>query len=433
MRLREIIQERRIDEAAPLVAGLSIPAILGFVSAAITAYSVFELYQFINKYQENPEDLSDDDWGNVFIYIALVAVPVFAKLGKPLLMKMMPISMRKYGGSYVKKKILDRLAKDKKASDKKYGPGARQGKSPEDQKVMRAKNIAMIKKANESAKKRLSKVSKTPLYDAIVSGLTAGIFGKLFMDYWSKYDLLNEQYKAVSAGDLSDFEGMDEDAAKKEIVARRDRLVGELSIAVSAVIGPLVVAKKIKLFGALFGYVPKGGKFVKGVLNLAADGVAAVTKIFGIGLAALIQTETGKKLLESQIVQGITGLAGTTVVANYELLLNLAEIAGNAAGVDVSGATDAMKPTIQSPAGSPTSAAASSAASQKQLQIMMDPKNNNIKFIDGKQVTGPDGYVLNNIPNTIVDIRRKARAFGIEDPFNSLKFDPNKQYTNLTL
>lgn len=427
MKVNEIVREERLDEALPLIAGLSIPVVLGYISAAITAYSVFEVYQFVKAYSENPEDLTEDQWGDLFVDVAIAAVPAFVKLGKPAILKLIPRSWRNWGGRWIRDKINAKLLKDKAGILKKYGPAAQRGKTPEEIRKLQARRRLELAKADKKAQEKLSKVSKTPVYDAITSGLSTGIVAKLFVDYWTKFEDLTEQYKKVQAGDLSDFEGMTKEQALQKITMDRDKLVGELTVSVGAVIAPLALASKIKLFGALFGKIMPGGKYVAGVIQLPANAIAAFAKTGGASIAAFLQTESGQKLLENQLVQVITTTTGAAVTSAYNAFLDMAELVGNKVGVDVSKATAALRPTIQSPTAS-AGPGTGSAATTNKLAITSDPKNGNIKFIDGKQVTGPDGYVLTSIPNAIRDIRRKADAAGIPDPFGQLQFDPNKQY-----
>lgn len=427
MKVNEIVREERLDEAAPLIAGLSVPVILGYISAAMTAYTALEIYQFVQKYQENPEDVSEDEWGDIFVDIAIAAVPAVAKLGKPMILKMLPRSWKNWGGKWIRDKINAKLLKDKAGILKKYGPAAQRGKTPEEIRKLQARRRLELAKADKKAKEKLSKVSKTPIYNAITSGLSTGIVAKLFVDYWTKFEDLTAQYQKVQAGDLSDFEGMTKEQALQKITMDRDKLVGELTVSVGAVVAPLAIAGKMKLFASLFGTIKPGGKFVAGLIQLPANAIAAFAKTGGASIAAFLQTDSGKKLLENQIVQFITTTTGTAVVGAYEAFLDMAELVGNKMGVDVSKTTAAMRPTIQNPAygAGPTTGAASTGA---KLAITSDPKNANIKFIDGKQVTGPDGFVLTSIPNAIRDIRRKADAYNIPDPFTQLKFDPAKQY-----
>ena len=114
----------------------------------------------------------------------------------------------------------------------------------------------------------------------------------------------------------------------------------------------------------------------------------------------------------------------------YEGLLELIKFAGNAVGLNAA-AVDTLKPNIPTAQRATQSANSGQSQSSKRLQLMMDPKNNNIKFVNGHQVTGPDGYLLNYIPNTINDIQNIAKAFDLPNPIEQLKRDPNKQYTGL--
>lgn len=435
MHVNEIVREEKLDEALPAIAGLSAPVILGYISAALTAYSAVQIYQFINKYQENPDDLSEDEWGNVFIDIAFAAVPAFARLGKPLILKMIPKRAKNWGGNWIKRKINQKLAKDQSKILKKYGPNAQKGRNPSEVKKLRARRRLELSKAKQRANQKLNSIKKTPIYDAVLSGLTAGIFGKLFLDYWEKRELLNEQYTRVNQGDLTGFDNMTKEQALQKIIDDNNKLVGELSIAVAAALTPLAAPKLVRLFGSFFGTLAPGGRYIKGAANLAANAITPLSRALatgGAGLAAFMQTDTGRKILETQIVQAITTMSGTVANSTYTALLNIGEYIANAAGVDASRVTNAMRPTI--PAGQAAGQASTGVSTaQNRLQIKVDPRNQNIKFIDGKQVTGPDGYVLNTIPNIVRDIRRMARSTNQPDPFTQLQFDPNKQYTNLAL
>lgn len=434
MLVNEILREKRLDEIAPFViGGLTIPVILGYISAAVTAYTVIEIYQFINKYQENPDEITDDDWGDISIDIALAAVPALGKLGKPLILKMIPTWIKKKLGDFTKNAVLKKLNAEKADISKKYGAATYAGKTPAQIKQIKTKRRLALAKANQKAKQKLNKIKQTSVYNAILNGMAAGIFGKLFLDYWEKHELLVEEYNQVTNGDLSNYEGLTQDQALQKIADKRNKLVGELTIAVSAVITPLAAPKALKLFGVFFGKILPGGKFVKGAFDLPANLLAKYTQLGVAGaasLAAFIQTETGKNLLSNTVVTAITQLAGNFTTGLYNSLLNVLDSLLSRVGINLP--MDKLKPTIKNPTlTKPPPPGNVSMANA--LQIKSDPKNPNVKYIDGKQVTGPDGYVLNTIPNTVRDIRLKARAFKLQDPFTQLKFDPNKQYTNLQL
>jgi hypothetical protein len=47
---------------------------------------------------------------------------------------------------------------------------------------------------------------------------------------------------------------------------------------------------------------------------------------------------------------------------------------------------------------------------RKDFAITESQSNKNIKFIMGQQVTGPDGFMLNNIPNVVRNINESIKA-----------------------
>jgi hypothetical protein len=162
MKVHQIITERQqLNEFVPVVlGGLGFAGAMSVIGAFITGMSLIEIYRTLSKYNENPDSLSDDDWDNVFMDIALLALPGAARLGKAALVKMLPRSVIRKGSAAVRKKVYEKLAKEKKAADTKYGSAAQAGKTPQQAAKMQQKLNKISTKAKAKAQAELLKMQQ---------------------------------------------------------------------------------------------------------------------------------------------------------------------------------------------------------------------------------------------------------------------------------
>jgi len=104
MKAHEIVSPReKLTELVPLLAGIGIGGMITAISYGIAAFSAYELYKFFEKYNEDPDKLSDEDWQDAFIDLSLLFVPAIAKLGKNALVRLIPNSWQRKGGEWLKK------------------------------------------------------------------------------------------------------------------------------------------------------------------------------------------------------------------------------------------------------------------------------------------------------------------------------------------
>ena len=137
MKVHQIVSERTesLNEAVPLViAGIGIGTIITAISVGMSAWSAYEIYKFIGKYNQDPEAITDDEWNDLFIDAVLLFTPGFAKYGKAGILKLIPKSWQFRGGKWRNKTVMERLAKLKQTSKaiekinlKKYDPNSKVG------------------------------------------------------------------------------------------------------------------------------------------------------------------------------------------------------------------------------------------------------------------------------------------------------------------
>lgn len=436
MKVNEIIAEERLDEALPLIAGIAVPAILTAISAFLAGLTIMDAYKLISKYNEDPASVTDDQWDNLFIDVALLAVPALGRLGRPIIVKMIPNKLKSMGGKWIRDKVQAKLSKDIAKSDAKYGAAARAGKSPEVAKAMRAKNIAAIKTAKEVAAKRaataLAKLKDDAIFNRIGKYFGIGVATAFVAKYWNTIADIEEQIK-LRNGDPENletplFKDMEKSAANAKAQELKNKAVGELTLAIGAALAGAAVAKKVEFFGELFGRALPGGKYVKGIFTVPANVTAAIIRMSGPGLAMFMQTDSGRKLLETQAVQAITSTVGSVVNSGLDLIVSGAEIVANMMGIDISKQTDKLKSNIQDPMTNQTPMAAHK--DPYGLAVTTDPKNPKVKMVGGHIVTdATTGYLLNNIPGLLSRLKEKAAAFKVPNPIDTLEKDPKKQYS----
>ena len=118
MKAHQVVAHReKLTELVPLLAGIGIGGMITAISYGIAAWSAYELYKFFEKYNEDPDQLSDDDWADAFIDLCLLFVPAVAKLGKGALVRLIPKSWQRKGAEWLKKTAYGR-AKEYYAAEK---------------------------------------------------------------------------------------------------------------------------------------------------------------------------------------------------------------------------------------------------------------------------------------------------------------------------
>jgi len=433
MKVHQIISERQqLNEFVPVVlGGLGFAGAMAVIGAFITGMSIIEIYRTLSKYNEDPNSLSDDDWDNVFLDIALLALPGAARLGKGALVKMLPRSVVRKGSAAVKKNIFDKLAKEKAAAKNKYGAAAQAGKTPQQAAKMQQKLTKVTDKAKAKA---AAKIKGFP--PKVWNAITVGIGAKYAIEYWEKLSELEDQYERWVAGDrTTELFGSLEDKAAVDKLAfeERNRLIGQLVIGVGAAVGGLTAAKATQVMGNMFGAGVKAGtgsKIAGGLISLTAGPAALLIKYAGPGLTLFLSTETGQKAIGSVYVDWIVSGLGNITAKTMDLIYD--GIDALAQKVGISGATDKLRSPIKDPnadkensSGKVTPAMLDKTPAK--MRVSTDPSNPKIKLVGGVKITDENGFqaVGDNYLNII---KKEAAALNLPDPTAGIAKKPGVNY-----
>lgn len=416
MKVNEIVREERLDEALPLIAGLSIPMILSAVAAGLKAMSVYEMYDVLSKNNYDIDNMSEDEQTRLFVDFIILFVPGGGSFANATIMKILPAWVKQRGAKMVRDKLVPLaydLRKMKNDNRKKYAD--RLGTSPS----QAAKNQKALKKANKKAdsdyraagKQLAAEKLKDVAYPVI--GILAAM--PLVYTYYGKLDELDKQYSAHKEGDTTTeiFGDMDHTQAWKTYNDLRNKYIGELTIGIGAALARTPIGKKVEAFSKL---IP--------IIKWPAAIGARLLKIGGPALTVLMQTEQGQQFLSNAVVEMITKGVGALTSGTINILAQGLDIALGAVGVD-SNLQQYTKPQAPHP----------SATVSRQdrldiygLKIYANKSNPNIKYIGGQQVTGPDGYLKNNIPNIVKNIANRAKGAGVANPLDQIQKNPNLTY-----
>lgn len=427
MKVNEIIAEDRLDEALPIIGGIGLAGALTLISAALTGWSIFEIAQKTSKYADDPNSLNDDDWDGLFLDVALLVVPGFAKLGRAALVKLMPKSVLRWCGGWLRKRVLDRLVKERKTNRAAYDKAM--NKSPSPQKAADLKRKMATKNAKAASKAKAT-VDKFP--DKVLNFINYGIGAAVAYDYWEKIYDLEDQWERYLAGDRTTYMFGDEpnnDKAYQQALEKRKRYLGELTASIGAAIAALPAARVVGALGKAFGSVTTGvtgSTLAGGLVKLTGDAAANLIKYAGPGLALFLQTDTGKKFLQNSFVDTIVSGAGTITDATLKLAYDGIDALAKKVGID--SATAGLRSKIKDPNEDPLKADPTLLdKTPSKMKVQKDPSNPKIMYIGGVQVTDADGYqaVGNNYLNSIKD---DARALKMPDPTAGIPKKPGKTY-----
>lgn len=430
MKVSHIIAERKqLNEFVPLIAGLTVAGVIEAISLAITAWSIYDIYKFIGKYNEDPEKITDEEWKSLWIDAILIAVPVVGRMGKPALIKLLPESVVAKGGKWMKTRIVDLIAKKggAKAAEKGAAAAEKGAAKAATKEIQVGKYKFQVTKAAEEAGRKKFLGLSPVLQDVLKWGVTA----EFAANYYMQIAELEDQYQKCVAGDKTTaiFGDMPKEQAFQKANSMRNKLVGEAVIGVGLSVG--VASKAFGLLGSVgkwIGQTVGGGKYSPGgaVLGLVggapgklAAGIAKIIEggpIRNAALLAFLQTPMGKKFLELSVVDALTSSAGAITTSVIDLGVEALE----AAGVAV---PDAVKTKITDPS-SPEDKAA---AADQVTNVQKKPSNPKVIFINGVQISDENGFqaVGDKMMN---DIRADAKALGKPDPTVGIKKDPNKKY-----
>jgi len=421
MKVNEILREQRLDEIAPLaLAGMAISAVI----AGLKVMSVVEIYNVLSKNGYDIDNMTEDEKIRLFVDFIIMFVPGGGRFTNEVIMRILPDAVKRRGAKMVGDKLTPmahELRKMKNANRKKYAdkPGTSAAQS--------AKNQKSLTKANKKLDSQYSAVGKQLAAEKLKDGAYNIIGGIAVLPlaylYYGKLDELDTQYQAHKGGDTTTaiFGQMTADAAFAEYNKLRNKYIGELTIGVTSALSRSPVAKLAEAFTKIVGKTPLVGGLIKLPLVLATR----VAKVGGPALAIMMQTEQGQKFLSNTVVEFITRGVGAITNATVNLLTSALDAALGAAGID----SNLNKFTKgQDPSPEVGKAASGEAGRASRLAITSDPKNPNIKYISGQQVTDADGFLKNNIPNVLRNIGDTASGLGIPNPVQQLKKNPSLSY-----
>jgi len=424
--LREIITPstpRQLDEALPMLAGLTIPAILSAISTFMLGLSLMDIYAFVKKYNQDPNALTDEDWQNVFFDVAFAAVPLLGRAGRSIA-GMMPAAVRKKAGDWMRGRIAERLRKDLEKNDLKYGAvpqGNAVGQLAKDR--LAKKHAAGVTRANRRADRRLARLqNQTKIWSVIGWGVAVDVI----RDYYYKMSDLETQYQQYVGGDRETQ--LFGDRPPSEAYALADQLrtkyVGELGVMVATSVASMTVARRVKAFGALVGGILGNGTLGQGLVKISSGLAAAIVAAGGPGIAVFLQTETGQKLMADAMVSLIVNPLAKMATVTWDAAIPVLQLVANQ--------TD--HPEVAAQLGSVTTniKRTEPAAPSNSMRAVSSKTNPLAKYVDGSLVTDPaTGYLLHNIPAFLTDIRDKARVRGLPDPLANIPRDPNKDYAGI--
>ena len=417
MKVYQIISERKqLNEFLPvLLGGLTIAGVIEAVGLAMAAWSIYDIYKFISKYNEDPAAISDSEWNDLWIDAILLAIPMGAKLGKPAIIKMLPESVVAKGGKWMKTRVIDLI--EKKGGKAAAKAGTKAAKT----EVAVGKTTMEVTKVAEAAGRKKF-LGLSPLVQDI---LKWGVTAEFALNYYTQIAELEDQYQKCIAGDKTTaiFGDDSKEAAYAHANKIRAKLIGEVVLGVGVSLG--VTSKAVGLVGSLGKWITTAvtgsttaGKLVASPATLGAWLIKLVEggPLRNAALLAFLQTPYGKQFLETSVVELITGTVGGVTAATLDLGVK----AMSAVGIEAPAAvktkiTDPRSPEDQASAADPTT------------NVQKNPTNPKIRYVNGVQISDENGYqaIGDKMMN---DIRADAVAVGKPDPTAGIKKDPNKKY-----
>jgi hypothetical protein len=410
MKVYDIISEEKeqLNEFVPLlIGGLTIGGILTAINIGMSAWGAYDIYKFIEKYNDDPEKITDDEWGELFIDAALLFAPVLGKIGRAGFVRLLPKSWIVKGGAWFKEAML-----------KLYAKAATTGLAGAD----RIKVLKAIAKESRTAAATANKTVKE-LGTAWKVLQTIGVSYEAY-DFYTKQAALEEQYAKFKAGNkTTKIFGSSTDTDAEEIYLNtRRQLLGELTVAIGGIVGGWAVGKTVSFMGAIVGKTPIIGKG----LQMSSEMIAGVARMMGntsVYIPLFMATDAGKKFLETGVLHTILQTIGGT----EQVLLNLLGKALKEAGLTkIANAISTSEP--------PNSVKAKDAETEKYIKTGQgDPEFRKQTvgkkvYIGGVQVTDDDGYQLPNFENHFKDLQDKAKIAGEPDPTAGIPKKPGVNY-----
>lgn len=413
MKVYDIISEEKeqLNEFIPLlIGGLTIGGILTAINIGISAWGAYDIYKFIEKYNDDPEKITDDEWGELWIDAALLFAPVLGKLGRGVFVRLVPKSWIAKGGAWLKESIL-----------KIYAKSATKGLTGS-QRIKALKAIAKESKTAAAAAQKSIKALGTAW--KIIQTLGIGVVG---YNYWLELSALDEEFKKFKSGDKSTkiFGNSTDSDAYDIYLDLHAKILGELTVAVGGFVGGMAVGKVVGFLGNFLGKTPIIGGLLQAPLAIAS-GLAKVMGNTSVYIPLFMATDAGKKFMESGIITLITKGIGHMEQGAIDLLAKALEELGVSKNI-----TDKIPGKTEAP---PDSVKANDAATDNYIKTGQgDPafrKQTVGKkvYVGGVQITDDNGYQLPNIENLIKDIQDKAKIAGEPDPTAGIPKKPGVDY-----
>jgi hypothetical protein len=416
MKVNEILSEKQLNEALPVIAGIGLSTIFTTVTAFALGYSAFELYKLMTNYNEDPDSVTDDQWGDMFFDLALLAIPAVGRLGKAGVMKLVPAKVKRQIGKRFKAKILPKL------------------------KAQRAKNLSKAKNAKQLVKARQvnqkirlaakNRVQNFP--KQLTNALSIGVATQYAVEYWEKMLDLEDQYKRYKDGDMTTeyfLDDPDKANAHQKYLELREIILGELVVGIGFAVGGIATAKAASFLGQVFGTAAgaaTGMSLVGGLVKLPFDVASKLIQVTGPGMTLFLQTETGKLVLQNVLVQSITQGIGKLTSEALSLIGKTLDSLGMKSTAKT--VTPSAPPPGVDTEKKPHPYTAGNVSSAPQLRVYVNPSDKNDVRINNVRVTDKDGYLDPDMAPTIKKIGLTAQSYGLPDPTKQIPKNPNATY-----
>jgi len=446
MKVYEILERKQINEVAPaaVIAGIGIGTIVSAISVGMAAWGAYDIYNFIKQYGDDPESVTEEQWGELFIDAALLFTPGLARLGRRAVARLFPDAAKKWGGNWIREHVIKKHREARRKAKEKYDREMRNARTPEGRAAAKKRYEERKAKAKKAAETGLSNLPRYAL-EAVSLMFTANYL----REWYEKYKLLEIEYQACLDGDkTTKFGDAGPEEAYELLQRERIALLGEASAVIAVQFGLLnKVGAFFKIVGGVLG---KGAGYAVGGRQLAAitelvgklpgGTVQAAAKLFDgsparkIAFTTFVQMPEAQKLA-SYLTGGFLDLPvrtlrdwlGMTTDTAIGILNAGLEAAGEKLGVTAPQILPGPKP----PAADPDDPASATSPDDKYgvaMKVQRNPQNPKIIYVDGVQITDAEGYqdVMNS---TLDDIKNRANLLGRPDPTAGIPKRPGRDYT----
>jgi hypothetical protein len=440
------VKEDRLDEVIPIIAGLSIAGVISAISVVLAAMSFVDIIKFIGKYNEDPSKISEDEWNDLFIDVALLAIPGVAKLGKPLVVKMLPKKLVAKGGKWLNAKVSDLWKKKNPKFNQEYRQRLKQAKVkyPDSELAQRAAKISF--RAGQKVKEIGS------AYNWVVN---IGGSAYYIKDYYTNVGLLEAEWKEWVESTKNNtplkmpnrFADLSYSEAEAKFDSERNSLLGKATIGIvtstgfapaflKATTGKLAAGgvawmKTGSLSGVVVGAPVAATAAIMNKMASAMNLALGTTGTGAVGRTALISwletTKAGRDFQQAALIQfvfSVTGAITDTLLASLRIAYNSLQDVLAAAGINIPTLSTKLQP---------------GGGSQNPDQALRDKEDKENAAAEAKKikiggidVTDKDGYLINDpmilrLPK-IQGALDTARNKGQPNPLAAIPLKPNFTY-----